>query len=681
MSSGAAYIYHGFWINWSHGRVLGSTITLSSRDGSFLTAFLALFVAVAGSQLWRILSFIVHQARASRDSRDGLHHQQQAILRNTGSAIGAAYEFSRLITPWWKHTRHSFWRSFPLVLLALTNLTFFGAAGILSAEVTKAAGNETLIMSPNCGFWHSGDVTAGNTAGFQAKVLNDTITASNYARACYGNTGNVLQCNSYTKQQIPWKVNVNATCPFELGTCIGTNTAAYEMDTGPIDSHEMLGINAPQKNRVTYRKVTTCAPIHTSGFAQLENYTAAEGLGLPGDQIEKLYYGPLADVSNFTFFYNTHAEIDNFGYNLQSIQWLGGPDSSEDFWSPISALNRTDADITLLFLSQNSISSPKPCDDPMFSAHQTTNDSSTFTSYRHDHFINVLGCIDRHQYCNPNALDQDYACTALTSSGTAGHSIQNLSANAAQILTAGRLAVQLSSLTIQGSVNGRDASALRASETVYDKSQAPLPNNQWQIESSSWFATSLAKLQRIAVEYATGPDFLPEGTSVQAPTDELSRAMCRSQKVRDTGSNTSFSVLGVAVIIALGGLLILTNMILEPIVGWIQGRSKNPNQHRRLQWILDEKLQLQRVAYEEAGIGLWQGPMDLVPVTARGEAFGLTTGNDGKIVDQNTAGLHAKSESSSGKFENDGLLEKEEEKGMRNQQRAVDIEENHPHAL
>lgn len=41
-------IYTGFWVNWTYGPVKGATITLSHRDAGFLTAFLALFVSVAG---------------------------------------------------------------------------------------------------------------------------------------------------------------------------------------------------------------------------------------------------------------------------------------------------------------------------------------------------------------------------------------------------------------------------------------------------------------------------------------------------------------------------------------------------------------------------------------------------------------------------------------------------------
>lgn len=59
-SVNGAHMYTGVWINWSNGVVLGSTLTLSSRDGGLLTAFLAIFISAAGAALWRILSYILH---------------------------------------------------------------------------------------------------------------------------------------------------------------------------------------------------------------------------------------------------------------------------------------------------------------------------------------------------------------------------------------------------------------------------------------------------------------------------------------------------------------------------------------------------------------------------------------------------------------------------------------------
>lgn len=53
--------YTGVWTNWSHGRIFGLTLTLSHRNGAFLTAFLALFVTFVGTCFWRITKFALHQ--------------------------------------------------------------------------------------------------------------------------------------------------------------------------------------------------------------------------------------------------------------------------------------------------------------------------------------------------------------------------------------------------------------------------------------------------------------------------------------------------------------------------------------------------------------------------------------------------------------------------------------------
>ena len=88
--------------------------------------------------------------------------------------------------------------------------------------------------------------------------VNDTLAATTYSRACYGSSQNLLQCSQYPQQQLPWQVNLNVTCPFTDDLCIYGDSSAYEMDTGQIDSHQALGINAPKSERVQYRKVTTC---------------------------------------------------------------------------------------------------------------------------------------------------------------------------------------------------------------------------------------------------------------------------------------------------------------------------------------------------------------------------------------------------------------------------------------
>ena len=91
-----SFTYTGIWINWSHGFIAGSTLTLNERDGGLLTAFLAIFISAAGAATWNIMSYALHQSRARQESQDGLHHQQQAILRNSSSRVRASWQLMQL---------------------------------------------------------------------------------------------------------------------------------------------------------------------------------------------------------------------------------------------------------------------------------------------------------------------------------------------------------------------------------------------------------------------------------------------------------------------------------------------------------------------------------------------------------------------------------------------------------
>ena len=189
-----------------------------------------------------------------------------------------------------------------------------------------------------------------------------------------------------------------------------------------------------------------------------------------------------------------------------------------------------------------------------------------------------------------------------------------------------RIVTQLDFTSIYSAISGRGASALRAQETVQNLDQAPLPNNQWQIEVSNWFNTGLALLQQGILEYAQGPQNVLQGTYIWKPTDIVSKAMCYSQKVRSTSGTISFSVVGVAIILAVGGAIIFTSFILESLVAFIQRKWKK-GEYARLNWILDDKLQLQRMVFEEVGMGTWHLDKS-VPVTNKGEKFGGWEGVD-----------------------------------------------------
>ena len=79
----------------------------------------------------------------------------------------------------------------------------------------------------------------------------------------------------------------------------------------------------------------------------------------------------------------------------------------------------------------------------------------------------------------------------------------------------------------------------------------------------------------------------------------------------------SFSIFGIAMILAFGGLIVLINLLLEPVVRFLRKRtSMGEGAYRQLEWDLMSTLQLQRLVYEGQGTGRSEGEVDDIPVTA-----------------------------------------------------------------
>jgi hypothetical protein len=622
-------IYTGPWVDWSKGAILGSTITLSSKTAPILTAFLAFFVTVVGACLWRLICFIFHQSSASLKPKDGMHHQHQVIFRNTGSPTAAIRAFLESAFHWRKAARRSFLRSVPLAVFAIVFSIALAIGSILSSLVAQSSGNHRLVVSDGCGYfgYDNSSSLEVRTKAMTARDLNDTIIASAYSRACYdGNYKlNKLQCGTYTTPALTRAAVTHASCPFDDSMCL--DGLVYQLDTGLIDTHKDLGINMPPSGRVGFRKVSTCAPIVQQGFVDNTTSDGTDGMGLEGDNVRKYNYGgvPLAGILNTTYWYNTHAYVDGWGYELETMHASPG----DAGWAPVPELARDDADITLIFMAPNAIKYYAANSDPFFSANFKTSagqlNGNDVSYYMADQYVSIMGCTDQYQYCHPSNPSR---CTPLTDYATAWASIYDptLNLNDIQQLVASRLALASRSLSIHHGIGGRGASALRAQDTVSDRNQLEIRPNQWQLEVEGWFDVGLAKLQRYIVEYATGPEFVPEGTYVEKPSlkdgEAISVAMCGSQIINATRGTTSFSVLGMGIIFGVGSFVILLYLVLETVVGFVQRKLKWGD-YRRVRWNMDDKLQVQRMAFEGAGMGgEWRNLNGAVPVTAGTAEFG-----------------------------------------------------------
>lgn len=169
-------IYKGVWINWSQNPVLGATLTLGERESGLLTAFIATFVTVVAAQLWKILSFTIHQARSRRALRDGLYHQQQVVFRNSVTPGSAAWTFLLQLWYWSGHARRSLMRTLPWAAFATIYVVVFGVLAIFSSEISKAPGSARLVHPTNCGAWDF-PLDADSQTQFSAllrKQTNDT---------------------------------------------------------------------------------------------------------------------------------------------------------------------------------------------------------------------------------------------------------------------------------------------------------------------------------------------------------------------------------------------------------------------------------------------------------------------------------------------------------------------------
>ena len=323
----ASSVYKGVWVNWSRGSILGWTLTTDSTEAQLLTSFLAVFVTATGSQSWKILAYLLHQLRAAQLPGDGRHQQAQIILRNTGSALGASWEFLNLGWPWRKTSSSGFLRVLLLAFIASLHAAGWGLAGVFSSRVTQVPGDEVLIRSSNCGIYETpNNVNASDSEiFFQSQNLNATVQASTYTRLCYGDTSRKEECDQYTVPRVPWKSNANATCPFDPQFCVFNDTAAaFQMDTGVMDVHEIFGINTPMSERVGYRKVGTCAPLLVpKGFGQLVNNTAHPDSSVK--QTYSIYFGPSdqgtsGPAYNYTYQYNVG--VSSGGYKISQVSPL-----------------------------------------------------------------------------------------------------------------------------------------------------------------------------------------------------------------------------------------------------------------------------------------------------------------------------------------------------------------------
>jgi hypothetical protein len=648
--------------------IVGGTITLPSRQGDFLVAFLALYVHWSGTQFWGILTFALHQLRSTRAEKDGLHHQQQAVLRNGMTDANTLIWLVRLGYSWRKKVRHSNLRTVSVASVALFHILAFGAAGIFSSRVVRAD-DQVLIKPQLCGWYQAPskaisefnqtDWDAYSALMLAAQLREETKLA--YTRSCYADesSAEAPSCDSFVLQRVDSTMNNSAVCPFSPQICeLG---GALEIDSGFLDSDLDLGINARPKDRVWYRMVTTWTLLNGTNFES--SWTDLPG-SLPGDKMRLYFLGPATSdgqvTTNFTFSYSNYSfyeypaayflryvnpthKYPNLHKNSQFSNFPNAAVVNNDF-QPVATLNVSDADVTILALNNYATYTGKVT-DPLFEA--TTNVSNqilgladTGESYVPNHVTTFLAAAVRHQFCH--SKDFSSSCTPLRGVYQSDPDYyqpdyHNYSAfTLPQRLTVGALyetipiASFLETMLCQGQFI-LSAHRYLSYGSAFHRLSVAIPSNQWQIEAQNLHNISLAGMQRLLVEHASPPVFevRPGESSLQFLTQAIQSEglqICASQKVRST-AYTSFSALGLSIILSIGSVIIFLNFCIVDVVFFVciqiqRWRAKSTSwvDLNRLDWTNSQFLQLQSVVLEAQGVGPWKRGGQTIPVVERSES-------------------------------------------------------------
>ncbi|KAK5954940.1 hypothetical protein OHC33_003619 [Knufia fluminis] len=598
-------IYTGFWMNRSRSTVLGATWTLSVGNANILNSFLTfLITTILLGSLWEIAVISLYLARPLPSDQNPSIEKKWVILRN--SATPATASFSLLKSLLSQKDGRKPRKLTLIVLLPTCLLLVLKAAGFLIPPlIISASPNELALLKPEtCGFKTpylrtDPGVPRGANA---ANELSETMESRRYATERYGKSTTVFATKRvFPVETLPFDVVQNEPCPFDEEMCLLSPKSAVSFDTGLLDSHTHLGINAPTPDRIQYRWRSVCTPLRiTDRVTTLRNETR-DGIFISGDEpVFEVNLGPLANSDrSYTFFYKQNF-LDPSGYQVRSVSAIGGNQNPLNIWTPINPLNRVDADVTLVLIGTNAVTYVNKVSDPVFQANDTTIDDGLWIS---DYYLRIIGCADQHQYCNP----ETGLCTAMNGTQGEWSSPFVYDGLSPQYATGWRLSQYTMEHLIDASVRSLGNNALIAHSIIPDNSYISpgLPDNHWQHEAQRWFETGLAKFQYKAMEYpnVSYPELyvktgdIDSGISLtqnftEIPeVDELLSSQCKNQLVKLNGRGQNVSVLGLALLLIATAVLYLVAKLLT----WWGSKPSRTNGRRKL-WQQDHFLALWHVA-------------------------------------------------------------------------------------
>ncbi|KAI0148735.1 hypothetical protein GGR57DRAFT_474134 [Xylariaceae sp. FL1272] len=619
-------VHSGLWINWSRGAVFGPTLTLAPRDGDLLIAFTALFVALVSNRGWRIVSFALHRYFTTPTPQDAVYHQSQAILRNYDNQTSIVQLVGLIGANYRRNNSDNILKASIILLIATIYITLFTVAGGFSSHISTGVGTDVLIKSLNCGYFNRPVLQQENRVAYATiygRAVND---AANYAQQCYSNNAakEVQDCSRLPSKQIKLQMDKDAGCPFQGDICRASTNSNLIIDSGFVHSDEHFGLNLPTEGRMSMRKVLHCAPIKTEGYTSKRETSFGN--------LTFYHYGTLGSrdyMATAMSLQEQYANNDspdtiqtysNYYISTAIARVENGTRAvAKSGFVPIDAIFRKDADILLVFLSGNGVSHTAPSGDLWYrvSPTPTTTDvdySASDNNNKADIFLPLeeaspLGCAIQWQFCSQNVKNCSPLGGYLDILGQPDYTHNDTQAAYFRYFTT----IFSKSPTIDVILQKMGPTSLESQSSFINTLQGPLPSDQWQRDVIQWFEIEIAAAQMAFLETAY---YNPTNTSFLDYRESFTREeakLCQHQKFRST-AHSHFSVFGLLFTFIVGLAIIAVSLLLEPLF-WLLYKRLGYREYATLEWTSNTTLQLQRLAHERAGFGVWSRGTGRIPVT------------------------------------------------------------------
>ncbi|KAK5627342.1 hypothetical protein RRF57_003057 [Xylaria bambusicola] len=532
----------------------------------------------------------------------------------------------------------------------------FSIAGGFSSSISSSVRDEVLAKSIKCGIIGPSTTNVSDLALWTAhgsKLLNDAIQ---YSQHCYTQaSAGKPECQKYVVDKIPTNItDASAPCPFDEKMC--RTKENIRLDTGYINSHDLIGLDAPKSERFAWRYVLHCAPLRTDGYTtkvtignktEVRYHYGATSYGEYGNATEEPVTFSVGDI-NEQYPKDKGKNQESKHFNIISLAASGkaykdmdGKPAGGSRLQPIPELIRSDGDVIVIFLVGNGAVFFQPTDDAWYRATETVGAlgnpdvPGSAPAYRPNEPASPMGCVEQWQWCNL-AFPKGEGCGPLSS-------IANAINGAAPLfnLTIQDLAVErpISStsvgtrllwpvqtlLSISPDIETLFAilgpRALASSDRFLSGIQWPIPNNQWQQDSAFVETVSTdmdPQLDHLRLKPRNKEEeklcHLQVGTHTASELRLYSS--CILQKIRTT-SYTSFNVFGLYFTYITGAIIAAISYSLESIFQCLHRRRKY-RQYAHLEWVTNEQLQLHRLAHEPNGDSTWHGCAEEIPTTDPG---------------------------------------------------------------